>query len=240
MGDDQLAFLDAPNDRIVVMRRDGAFDRQYRHADFANASAFVIRDGQAGCSAVEVAPGHALALRVQPAARAPLEPPLLPCSFADEPRAMHTELAVTQTSMNEMTDLGASAVPALRRPSRHRLVRWFFIGLGSLLVAVGVLGIFLPLLPSTVFFLMAAGCYGKSSPGAYRWLTTNRWFGKELREYREEKGATVRSKVLSITMLWIGIGLSGYLIGNPWIQLPLVVVALGVSAHLLTLNTIRR
>ena len=47
VSEDQLAFLDAANDRIVVMRRDGAFDRQYRHPDFANASAFVIRDGQA-------------------------------------------------------------------------------------------------------------------------------------------------------------------------------------------------
>ena len=131
-------------------------------------------------------------------------------------------------------------MPALRRPSRHRLVRWFYIGLGSLLVGVGVVGIFLPLLPSTVFFLMAAGCYGKSSPAAYGWLTTNRWFGKELREYREEKGATVRSKVLSIATLWLGIGLSVYLIGNPWVQLPLLVIALGVSVHLLRLNTVRR
>jgi hypothetical protein len=43
----EIALLDAANDRIVVMRRDGAFARQYRHANFANASAFVIRDGVA-------------------------------------------------------------------------------------------------------------------------------------------------------------------------------------------------
>lgn len=142
--------------------------------------------------------------------------------------------------MSEITDLGASPIPALKRPSGHRLVRWLYIGLGSLLVAVGVVGIFLPLLPSTVFFLMAAGCYGKSSPSAYRWLTTNRWFGKELREYREEKGATVQSKLLSIATLWIGIGLSVYLIDNLWVRLSLLGVALAVSAHLLKLNTIRR
>ncbi len=70
--------------------------------------------------------------------------------------------------MAEMKDLGASSPIALRAPSRHWLVRWLFVGLGSLLVGVGILGIFLPLLPSTIFFLMAAGCYGKSSPAAYR------------------------------------------------------------------------
>ncbi len=115
-----------------------------------------------------------------------------------------------------------------------------YLVLGSLLVGVGILGIILPLLPSTVFFLMAAGCYGKGSPAAYRWLTTNRWFGQELREYREDRGATLRSKVLSIATLWVGIGISELLIDNIWIRIALVVVALGVTAHLVMLKTIRR
>mgnify|MGYP003543263430 FL=1 len=41
----EIALLDAPNDRIVVFRRDGSFDRQYQHKDFRAASAFAIRDG---------------------------------------------------------------------------------------------------------------------------------------------------------------------------------------------------
>ena len=125
-------------------------------------------------------------------------------------------------------------------PNRHRLVRWFFMGLGSVLVAIGILGVFLPLLPSTVFFLMAAACYGKSSPAAYRWLTTNRWFGRHLKDYREEKGATLTAKIFSIGSLWLGIGLSEYVIDNLWLRLALVLVAGGVTAHLLMLKTIRR
>ncbi len=128
----------------------------------------------------------------------------------------------------------------LDAPSRSRLVRWALIGLGSLLVAVGIVGIFLPLLPSTVFFLMALGCYGKSSPSAYRWMTTNRLFGKHLREYREDKGATVATKVVSLLTLWAGIGASEYFIENLWVRLLLVGVALGVSVHLVLLRTIRR
>lgn len=111
---------------------------------------------------------------------------------------------------------------------------------GSLLVGIGVLGIFLPLLPSTVFFLMAAGCYGKSSPSAYHWLTTNRFFGRHLKDYKEEKGATLGAKVMSIGSLWIGIGMSEYLIDNLWIRLTLALVAVAVTAHLVRLRTIRR
>ncbi len=139
-----------------------------------------------------------------------------------------------------MTDLAISAGIPLRAPSKSRLLRWLYISLGSLLVAVGVVGIFLPLLPSTVFFLMALGCYGKSSPSAYRWMTTNRLFGRHLREYREEKGATMSTKVVSLVTLWAGIGTSEYFIDNLWVRLALVAVALGVSAHLVLLRTIRR
>ncbi len=127
------------------------------------------------------------------------------------------------------------------RPSSRRMVRYALVALGSLLVAIGVLGIFLPLLPSTVFFLMAAGCYGKSSPSAYTWLTTNRVFGRHLREYKEEKGATVVTKVTTLASLWGGIVLADYLTGfNPWLSIVLMVIATGVSIHILRLNTVRR
>lgn len=140
-----------------------------------------------------------------------------------------------------MKELGTSAPLEFHAPNHHRLVRWFFIILGSLLVGIGVLGIFLPLLPSTVFFLLAAGCYGKSSPGAYRWLTTNRWFGQHLRDYREERGATVAAKVYSVGSLWLGIGLTEYFfIENIWVRGTLLAVAVAVSIHLLALRTIRR
>jgi uncharacterized membrane protein YbaN (DUF454 family) len=84
----------------------------------------------------------------------------------------------------EMTELaGLQQAPA---PSSSRLTRLALRAAGGLLVGLGVLGIFLPLLPTTVFLLGAAACFGKSSPGAYNWLTTNRLFGRYLREYREE------------------------------------------------------
>ncbi len=123
---------------------------------------------------------------------------------------------------------------------KRGVTRWVYVALGSLLVGIGILGIFLPLLPSTVFFLGAAGLYGRSSPRAYRWLTTNRWFGRHLRDYKEQRGATVGAKVWSIATLWIGIGVSEYFLDLPWVQLLLVAIGVGVTIHLVTLRTIRR
>ncbi|GIW13442.1 MAG: hypothetical protein KatS3mg062_0881 [Tepidiforma sp.] len=138
-----------------------------------------------------------------------------------------------------MGDLQASdGRPA--QPVTRGLRRWVFVGLGSLLVGIGVLGIFLPLLPSTVFFLGAAGLYGKSSPGAHRWLTTNRWFGRHLRTYKEERGATLGAKAWSIGTLWVGIGFSEYFIDLAWVQLLLVAIGVAVTIHLVTLRTVRR
>lgn len=137
--------------------------------------------------------------------------------------------------MGELTGSGAGP----RGSAAHGLRRWVFVGLGSVLFGIGIMGIFLPLLPSTVFFLGAAGLYGKSSPGAYRWLTTNRWFGRHLRAYKEERGATVGTKVWSVVTLWAGIGVSEYFIDIPWVQLLLIAIGVAVTVHLVTLRTIR-
>lgn len=138
-----------------------------------------------------------------------------------------------------MTDL-VSSVKEAPAPVSNPVVRWFYLAAGSLLVGIGVLGIFLPLLPTTIFLILAAACYGKSSRRAYTWLTTNRVFGGYLRNYKEHKGATVRAKVMSIGSLILGIGSTIYFFGLPlWVDLVLVGIAIGVTWHLLALETIR-
>lgn len=123
----------------------------------------------------------------------------------------------------------------------NALARWAFRLAGALLVGLGVLGIFLPLLPTTIFLLGAAACFGRSSPGAYRWLTTNRLFGRYLREYREEKGATASAKLFSIATLWLGIGATTYVFRSTgWLDILLVAVAMAVTFHLLSLRTLSR
>lgn len=145
-----------------------------------------------------------------------------------------------------MTDTHVAEAPfaetpavQLRTLNRHRLIRWALIAAGSVLVGIGVLGIFLPLLPSTIFFLGAAACFGRSSPGAYRWLTTNRWFGRHLHNYQRERGATVPAKLFSIGSLWLGIGITEYFfLENIWLRVVLLVIAVAVTTHLVRLRTI--
>jgi len=136
--------------------------------------------------------------------------------------------------------LEATTTAATLAAPAGRVMRVVLIAAGTVLVGVGVLGIFLPLLPTTVFFLLAAACYARSSPGAYRWLTTNRFFGRYIRHYREEHGATMGAKMFSIGSLWIGISASAFLFEPAyWVDAILLLIAVGVTVHLLTLRTIR-
>ncbi len=123
--------------------------------------------------------------------------------------------------------------------SRSRLIRWGLTSAGFLFVGIALVGLFVPLLPTTDFLLLSALCFGRSSPAAYRWLTTNRVFGRYLRNYREHRGATPGTKIWSLVTLWAGLATTFYFIGNLWIGLMLAAVGVGVSIHLLRLRTLR-
>jgi len=128
---------------------------------------------------------------------------------------------------------------SVRRPLAWP-IRALLLVTGTLFVGIGVLGIFLPLLPTTVFLLIAAACYGRSSDRAYHWLMTNQLFGRYLRNYQEERGATMRTKVVAIASLWVGIGLAVYWIdASWWLAAVLAAIAIGVTIHLVRLRTIR-
>lgn len=119
-------------------------------------------------------------------------------------------------------------------------VRYVLISLGLLSVGLALAGIFLPLLPTTPFLLLAAFFFARSSDRFYEWLHTNRWFGEYLRNYREGRGIPVREKVITISLLWIVIGLSAALaVSNWWIRGVLVAIAITVTVHLMRTKTYR-
>ena len=109
-------------------------------------------------------------------------------------------------------------------------------GLGS--VAVGAIGIFVPLLPTTPFLLLAAVCFVRSSDRLYRWLTTNRVFGSYLRNYQEHRAMPAGMKWCAISVLWLTIGLSIVAIDNLPVRLMLVVVAVGVTILIARIRTL--
>lgn len=118
------------------------------------------------------------------------------------------------------------------------LKRNLLIAAGTLCVALGVLGIFLPVLPTTPFLLLAAICYARSSERFYHWLLTNRWFGEYIRNYREGRGIPLRQKVLTILLLWLTIGYAAwFVVPLWWVKLILLGIAAGVTIHLLKIKT---
>jgi len=106
-------------------------------------------------------------------------------------------------------------------------------------VVLGVVGIFLPLLPTTPFFLLAAACFFRSSESLYAWLINHKFFGKRIRYFRVYKAISLRSKLLSLALLWLTIGYSAFFVVKIfWIKIILFLIALGVSIHLLSFCTI--
>ena len=109
---------------------------------------------------------------------------------------------------------------------------------GVICVALGGIGIFVPILPTTPFLLIAAVCFARSSERFYRWLITNRWFGEYIKNYREGKGITLKRKVFAIALLWISIGYATCMVVNQfWIRMLLLAIAIGVTIHLLKIRT---
>ena len=95
------------------------------------------------------------------------------------------------------------------QPHRHTVpVRLLFAGLGTLFVVLGVVGIFLPVLPTTPFLLLAAACYARSSRRIYHWLLQHAHFGPLIREWREHRSMPYRAKRRALLLIALSFGVS--------------------------------
>ena len=113
----------------------------------------------------------------------------------------------------------------------------YFIS-GVMLVAIGVIGIFLPVLPTTIFLILASACFIKSSPQANEWLRNHKILGMYIKNYQDGTGLTIKSKIFNITFLWIMISASALLFTELWyIRFLLFAIAIGVTIHLLMIKT---
>jgi len=111
---------------------------------------------------------------------------------------------------------------------------------GTICVGLGIVGIFVPVLPTTPFLLLAAACYARSSKRFYSWLLNNKWFGSYIRNYLERKGVPLRVKVVTVTLLWITIGCSvAFAVEILAVKLILALIAIGVSIHILSVRTLK-
>lgn len=115
-----------------------------------------------------------------------------------------------------------------------------FVAVGSVSLALGIAGIFLPLLPTTPFLLLASACYLRGSERMHRWLLGHGRLGAYIRQFEEGKGIPRRAKAVAIALLWVSIAHAVYMVAEATaLRVFLVLLACGVTAYLLRLPTLR-
>lgn len=112
------------------------------------------------------------------------------------------------------------------------------IVLGSFFVGLALLGILIPVLPTTPFLLLAAYFYARSSERLYRWVLTSPVLGDYIRHYREGGGVPVPKKIIAILFLWLTLGYTALVLLDPWWGKALLfAVAAGVTYHIVKIKT---
>src|SRR5699024_7904864 len=108
-------------------------------------------------------------------------------------------------------------------------MRYFLIAVGWLAIGLGLLGVFLPLLPTTPFLLLAAACFGRASPRLHQALLSHRLLGPYLYDFQVNKGLTAQTKITALIVLWLSMGFSIYRVPSIWLKLMLFSIGLAVS-----------
>ncbi|MGL1885883.1 MAG: YbaN family protein [Reichenbachiella sp.] len=120
-----------------------------------------------------------------------------------------------------------------------KLAKPLFFTLGCVTLVLAILGIVLPLLPTTPFLLLSAACFMRSSDTMYQWLTHHKHFGPLISNYMKYRAVTLKTKVIAITTLWIFIMFSVILFGySIWVKALLLAIALGVSLYIHSLKVL--
>jgi hypothetical protein len=112
--------------------------------------------------------------------------------------------------------------------------------IGCLAVLMAVIGIFLPLVPTTPFLLLASACFMRGSERMHRWLLHNPLFGEYLRNIEERKGIPLRAKLITLALMWMSLGFSLFWVHDGLVQVILAAIGVGVSAWLWRMPTLRR
>ena len=133
------------------------------------------------------------------------------------------------------------------RPSEHQhppaaqavqvhgspVVRGFFLVVGILALAIGVIGIFLPLLPTAPLVILAAACFARAYRPFHEWLLAHRWFGPMLREWYHHRSVRYRTKLLAIAMMLVSFtGTIVFIVRPVWAKVLLAVFALAVAVFI--------
>ena len=123
----------------------------------------------------------------------------------------------------------------------NQMIRAILLIVGTLSLVIGIIGIFIPLLPTTPFLLITAACYARGSDRFYNWLLCNKLFGNYIKNYREGKGVALNIKIISLSLLWTTILFSAvFVVSALLIKIILITIAIAVTIHILTIKSIKK
>jgi len=118
------------------------------------------------------------------------------------------------------------------------LLRLLLTSAGLLFTGLGILGIFVPLLPTTPFLLLAAACFARSSDRFYRWLLEHRYLGPIVSGYMDGSGIPARAKRTAITLVWLTLCPGAFLlVSQTWLKVLLILLAISITWYLASLPT---
>ena len=120
-------------------------------------------------------------------------------------------------------------------------MKFLFAFLGSVSLALGIMGVFLPVLPTTPFLLLSAALYMRSSQRLYDWLMSHKHLGAYIRNFREHKALPLRVKVVSVTMVWATLLYCAVFVAQEWwMSVVFIAIATGVTIHILSYRTLKK
>ena len=130
-------------------------------------------------------------------------------------------------------------VPGKDNHPRSYVTRMILIAIGWLSIVAGVIGLFLPLVPTVPLLLLAAACFARSSERFHRWLVEHDHLGPLVRDYLQGGGIPLRAKVTAIGMVWVSVPISAFFfVSILWVRVMLMVIATGITLYLLSLPSL--
>ncbi len=123
------------------------------------------------------------------------------------------------------------------RVAASRSARLLWATAGHVLVALGIIGAFVPLMPTTVFLILAASCYARSSARLYDWLLSNPAFGPVLRDWRDHRSMRARTKRVAVTAIVVAFTASFFAIPLAWVRIIHVGIGLALITFILRVKT---
>jgi len=134
-------------------------------------------------------------------------------------------------------NINSQKAKEIEETEKKKIVKHLILLGGFISLILGIIGIVIPILPTTPFLLLASAAFAKSSKRFDRWLLNNKILGTYIKNYREGKGLPLQIKILTLSLLWITITISMFfLLDLTWVLILLICIALAVSLHIILIR----